>query len=88
VKTNIVKTSRYYTHDNEAPTKDEMAKNFERFAALTPQQAAQQILRGVERNRGRVLVGKDAKALAWVERLFPESYGKRLSGLTDVLRRN
>ena len=88
VKTNIVKTSRYYAQDNEAPTKDEMVQNFERMAALTPQQAAQQILAGVERNRGRVLVGKDAKLLAWVQRLFPESYGRRLNAMTDVMKRN
>jgi len=88
VKTNIVKTSRYYAQDNEAPTKDEMVQNFERLAALTPQLAAQQILAGVARDRGRVLVGKDAKLLAWVQRLFPESYAKRLDAMTGVLRRN
>jgi NADP-dependent 3-hydroxy acid dehydrogenase YdfG len=88
VKTNIVKTSRYYAQDNEAPTKDEMVQNFERLAALTPQQAALQILAGVERNRGRVLVGKDAKLLAWVQRLFPESYSKRVGAMTNVLRRD
>jgi short-subunit dehydrogenase len=87
VKTNIVKTSRYYAQDNESPTKDEMVQNFD-LAALTPQQAAQQILTGVERNRGRVLVGKDAKLLAWMQRLFPEGYAKRLNAMTDVLRRN
>jgi NADP-dependent 3-hydroxy acid dehydrogenase YdfG len=88
VKTNIVKTSRYYARDNEAPTQDEMVQNFERLAALTPAQAASQILAGVARNRVRVLVGKDAKLLAWIQRLFPESYGRRLDGLTNVLRRN
>ena len=88
VKTNIVKTSRYYAQDNEAPTKDEMVQNFERLAALTPQLAAQQILAGVARDPGRVLVGKDAKLLAWVQRLFPESYAKRLDAMTGVLRRN
>ena len=87
VKTNIVKTSRYYAQDNEAPTKDEMVQNFERLAALTPQQAAQQILAGVERNRGRVLVGKDAKLLAWVQRLFPDSYARRLNAMTDLMQR-
>ena len=88
VKTNIVKTSRYYATDNEAPTKEEVTRNFEQLAALTPHDAALQILRGVENNRGRVLVGKDAKLLAWVQRLFPESYARRLGSVTGFLRRN
>jgi len=88
VKTNIVKTSRYYATDNEAPTKEEMTKSFEQLAALTPHDAAMQILRGVESNRGRVLVGRDAKLLAWVQRLFPESYARRLGSMTKVLRRS
>jgi NADP-dependent 3-hydroxy acid dehydrogenase YdfG len=88
VKTNIVKTSRYYVTDNEAPTKEEMTKSFEQLAALTPHDAAMQILRGVEANRGRVLVGRDAKLLAWVQRLFPESYARRLGSMTKVLRRS
>jgi len=87
VKTNIVKTSRYYATDNEAPTKDEMTRSFEQLAALTPRDAAMQILRGVENNRGRVLVGKDAKLLAWIQRLFPESYARRLGTMTGMLMR-
>ena len=88
VKTNIVKTSRYYAADNEAPTKEELTKSFEELAALTPHDAAMQILRGVEGNRGRVLVGKDAKLLAWIARLFPESYARRLGSMAKVLQRN
>ena len=88
VKTNIVKTSRYYAVDNEAPTKDELTKTFEELAALTPRDAAMQILRGVEGNRGRVLVGRDAKLLACVQRLFPESYARRLGAFTKMLQRS
>ena len=87
VKTNIVKTSRYYAADNEAPTKEEMSKNFEELAALTPRDAALQILTGVERNRARVLVGRDAKLLAWMQRLFPESYPRRIGWVAKVLQR-
>ncbi len=85
VKTNIVKTSRYYASDNEAPTKQEMTQTFEQIAALTPHDAALQILRGVERNRGRVLVGRDAALLAWVARIFPEGYARKLATLAKVL---
>ena len=89
VKTNIVKTSRYYAADNEAPTKEELTRTFEQMAALTPHDAALQILRGVERNRGRVLVGRDAQFLAWMQRIFPESYPQRLATFANrIMRRN
>jgi NAD(P)-dependent dehydrogenase (short-subunit alcohol dehydrogenase family) len=85
VKTNIVKTSRYYQSDNTAPTKDEMVVQFEQVAALSPAQAALQILAGVGRNRSRILVGRDARLLALLERLFPQSYGEKLTRLERLL---
>ena len=87
VKTNIVKTSRYYAADNEAATKEEVTTRFEQMAALTPREAARQILRGVERNRGRVLVGRDAQLLAWIQRLFPERYQQLLGTITNRIMR-
>jgi NAD(P)-dependent dehydrogenase (short-subunit alcohol dehydrogenase family) len=85
VKTNIVKTSRYYQSDNTAPTKDEMVVQFERIAALSPAQAATQILAGVTRNRSRILIGRDAHLLALLERLFPRTYGSKLARLEHLL---
>jgi len=41
---------------------------------MPPPEAAQIILRGVERRKRRVLVGRDAHILMWMERLFPTSY--------------
>ncbi|MEE4302383.1 MAG: SDR family NAD(P)-dependent oxidoreductase [Pseudomonadales bacterium] len=79
VKTGIVKSGRMDMGDNEGPTPEEIAEQFERAAALHPEQAAQIILRGVERERMRILVGKDAHVLAWLQRLFPENYAKVLT---------
>jgi NAD(P)-dependent dehydrogenase (short-subunit alcohol dehydrogenase family) len=41
---------------------------------MPPPQAADIILRGVEKRKRRVLVGRDAHILMWMERLFPTSY--------------
>lgn len=41
---------------------------------MPPTQAAQIILRGVEKRKRRVLVGRDAHILMWMERLFPTGY--------------
>lgn len=90
VKTNIIKTSRYTPSDNESPTKEEFEENFEQMAALTSGEAALIILRGVEKNKARILVGKDAKLLTWISRLAPVNYPRLLaligSDFSDVGR--
>ena len=48
---------------------------------LPPQTAGEIIVRAIERRSPRVLVGNDAKLLAFVERLAPASYWKFLSRL-------
>ncbi len=45
---------------------------------LPADQAGEIIVRGVERDRDRVLVGRDAHLIAWVARLWPVSYWKLL----------
>ena len=79
VKTNIVKTSRYTPSDNESPTKEDFEETFEQLAALTSDEAALIILRGVEKNKARILVGRDAKLLTLISRLVPVNYPKLLS---------
>ena len=49
-------------------------KGWNRMLRLSPDVAAETILRAIERRRARVLVGNDAKMAALVERLFPTSY--------------
>lgn len=78
VKTNIVKTSRYTSKDNESPTKEEMMEKFEQIAGLTSEAAALVILNGVKKRKARILVGKDAHFLAFIERLAPVNYPKLL----------
>ena len=40
----------------------------------TPEQAAERIVRGIIRREGRVLVGRDARQVAAIQRLFPVGY--------------
>ena len=79
VKTNIVKSSRYIPSDNSAPTREEFVATFDRLAQLTPEQAAEQILRGVRAGKSQILVGRDARLIAAVERLVPSAYLKLLA---------
>ncbi len=45
---------------------------------LPPEVAGETIVRGVERRRARILVGRDAAIIALLERLFPVSYWRFL----------
>ncbi|MEM1435218.1 MAG: SDR family oxidoreductase [Pseudomonadota bacterium] len=87
VRTNIVRTSRYYATDNEAPTKDEAAALFESFAGLSSEEATRIILAGVSRNRAHILVGRDARFLSALQRLLPQSYPKVILRLAERNRR-
>ena len=79
VKTNIVNSSRYIPKDNNAETKEEISTKFESLAGLTSEQAAEQILRGVKKNKAQILVGKDARIISWIERIAPIGYQLILS---------
>jgi NAD(P)-dependent dehydrogenase (short-subunit alcohol dehydrogenase family) len=74
VKTNIVRTSRYVPSDNEAPGREELEARFEQLARRTPAQAAEEILRGVECDKARILVGRDARFISALVRLLPVRY--------------
>jgi len=81
VKTNIVKNSRFVPNDNTSPTKEEVVEQFESVAGLTSDQAADQILAGVKKNKAQILIGKDAKLIALLERIMPTGYLKLLGRL-------
>jgi short-subunit dehydrogenase len=70
VRTNFGANMR--TADNEDP--EIAAKYFTRAALTTPAKAAQVILRGAERNRARILIGPDGRAMAAMPRLLGASY--------------
>jgi short-subunit dehydrogenase len=58
---------------------EEMARRLrivEALLTMPPQTAAEIIIGGVERRKGRILVGRDANIASIIERLFPVSYWK------------
>lgn len=68
VKTDIARAAR----SDRDP--QERAETFEKMARLTPEQAAQIIVKGVERRRARILVGNDARALDILQRATGSRY--------------
>ena len=76
VKTNIAASSRFSENASEQ-AKQDFQKNtllFERIAKTTPERAAQLILRAIQRDKPRLLIGADARIIDLLQRLFPSRY--------------
>jgi NAD(P)-dependent dehydrogenase (short-subunit alcohol dehydrogenase family) len=80
VRTAIARNARRPQKADPADVAAEEAR-FERLLRLSPDVAAETIVRAAERRRTRVLVGGDAKALALIERLAPVSYWRLIGRL-------
>jgi NAD(P)-dependent dehydrogenase (short-subunit alcohol dehydrogenase family) len=76
IKTNIVRNARFAEPDGD---RDEMAARFDSLARTTPDRAAAVIVRAVEKNKRRVMVGPDAHVFDLAARLPPGLY-QRLIG--------
>jgi NAD(P)-dependent dehydrogenase (short-subunit alcohol dehydrogenase family) len=82
IRTNIVRNARGGSGADVAG----MRSRFDRIARTTPEQAARIILRGVERDRPRILVGPDAYVIDALPRVLGPRYqrlavaGLRIAG--------
>jgi len=86
IKTNIARNSRFRKSFDPEVSQEEAIQNFEqRIARTSPDKAARIILKGVERNKKRILVGRDAYLLDWYTRLAPGTWQKLMSGDWPVL---
>lgn len=72
IRTNIANSARMDESAaafGDGGTSEEMAAEFNKLLRTSPEKAARQILKAVERNRRRALIGPDAKVLDLVSRL-------------------
>jgi short-subunit dehydrogenase len=70
IKTNIAKNARMDDSVTAMADDPEQARrDFERLFMTTPEKAARQIVKAVQRNRRRALIGPDAKAIDLFSRL-------------------
>jgi NADP-dependent 3-hydroxy acid dehydrogenase YdfG len=76
VTTNIARSARSFGNDEEH---SQFADRFEEMTRTTPASAADQILRAVQRRKPRLLIGRDAKFITLISRLFPASYPRFLA---------
>nr|WP_199699014.1 SDR family NAD(P)-dependent oxidoreductase [Oleomonas cavernae] len=79
IATAIAKNARIASGINNVDVEAERRK-FQAFLKMPPEKAGETIVRAVERRKGRILIGNDAKAASFIERLFPVSYWKIIGG--------
>jgi len=80
VATAIATSARSSAGVTEAQMQEKLAMA-KKLLRMPPPKAAQIILRGIERDKARVIVGNDARILSWLERLMPINYWRLLPGL-------
>jgi short-subunit dehydrogenase len=80
VKTNIARRARVGAQVRENLGAAELGDRFEKLARTTPAAAAQRIVRGIERNDPRILIGWDARYLDMIQRFRPSTYWSLLAG--------
>jgi short-subunit dehydrogenase len=83
VKTNIARRARTGSHLRESVSTSEVGDRFERLARTTPAAAAQRIIRGIERNEPRILIGRDANYLDLIQRFKPATYWPLLARIFE-----
>jgi NAD(P)-dependent dehydrogenase (short-subunit alcohol dehydrogenase family) len=75
IKTNIARTSKTHASIASLGFDPEDAKQqFEKSFRVEPEDAANVILAGVQKNARRVLIGTDARMIDTIQRLLPGSY--------------
>ncbi len=90
IKTNIAKNARMGDDIERLIGKkgEKATADFEKLFRTTPADAAKTILKGVEHNKRRVLIGADAHAIDTMQRLLPTGYqGLMASGQKMLLKR-
>lgn len=74
VRTNIARNAR-----GIGPEDASVIGTFEKALRTTPESAARTVVRGIERNRARILIGPDAYAIDALPRLMGASYQRVVS---------
>jgi short-subunit dehydrogenase len=89
IATSIARNSRMGAGVTDNARRVEAIERFEALAKTTPHAAALRIIAGIEKNRPRILIGNDARAMDLLQRLRPASYwavlARRIGKMTKKL---
>lgn len=85
INTNIVRHARLPQGPEAEIEREEAIERFAQFTMTQPDGAAKVIIKGVKKNKARILIGPDAHVVDWIKRLFPSHY-LRLLPMMDLGR--
>jgi short-subunit dehydrogenase len=74
VATDIMRNSRTGVGIADNARRADSIERFDQIAKTTPKAAALRIIRGIEKNQPRILIGNDARLLDLLQRLRPATY--------------
>lgn len=73
IQTNIVRNARF-SDSEDTPSKASVVASFDKIAMTTAESAAKQIVKAIEREKVKLIIGQDAKLLDRIQRVMPVSY--------------
>jgi short-subunit dehydrogenase len=79
VATNIVRNSRTGVGMTDNARRAQTIERFDKVASTTPAAAALRIIKGIEKNAPRILIGNDARYMDLLQRLRPATYWAALA---------
>ena len=74
IKTNIVRNSRAGSGITDNERRVQSIERFDAIAQTSPQDAALRIIKGIEKNQPRILIGGDARFMDILQRFRPATY--------------
>jgi hypothetical protein len=74
VSTNIVRNSRAGVGVTDNARRAQSIERFDAVAKTTPKAAALRIIKGIEKNQPRILIGNDARFMDLLQRFRPATY--------------
>ena len=79
IKTNIVRNSRMGSAITDNERRAQAIERFDAMAQTSPRDAALRIIKGIEKNEPRILIGNDARFMDILQRFRPATYWKVLA---------
>jgi len=86
IKTNIARAARMDKSVESIGMSVNSTAKFEKLFRTTADDAAAQMIRAVEKNQRRLLIGNDAKVLDLMARILPSSYQKLVALSTKTMK--
>jgi short-subunit dehydrogenase len=85
VSTNIVRNMRTGVGVTDNERRAQVIEWFDQFAGTTPKDAALRIIKGIEKNEPRILIGSDARFMDLLQRFRPATYWRVMARRSEKM---